>query len=864
MHPARLLPHFGLLLAVLPTILSASRNPAPPLNPTDYHSGSREYRLTVEPRHRQGAGPGDYAFFQGDTLLWSGERAVTIRQVHVTNRGEVIGFGYTKGLEVDFAARGTPPDHGELVLWILNPDGTPRMEQRIPRSFCNILSFPDGPLCSAVHASPEGDWVLFSVWTCHASDEHAGAWVFRLSDGAFVGRRPWDDFRDAAGQSFPSLQTMAVVRGTGLLLAEGRTIESRSALLLDPLDGIVWSHTLPAAHFRRERGTDLPFVLGSDAEGGFAMLDAEKRERVAHTVVRDGAAVAVVETTRIAWEPAPIPTPESRWVPVTDHELELLGTIQLSAADAPTGHVVTDFGFDDVGNLASLRIVSGMATLVRSTPAGELLGETPIEMDGTVPKSLVHLGGDRFALMGGGGDAGAQLAVLDMASGALPALQAIDCTRVLSLSTFANGDLLLLTSKHHRYTITETLARRTPAGEVVWSKETGGYRVPEDFWQAAAATVLADDEVAVLRTTSRDVQVFGPDGAFRRLVNLTEGWGRAPKYPTAIVSAPEGGFVIRDFSGPSMIVECDAQGRMRREFTAQSADGYTFDGIVRFAPNGDLWACDRSTLIRLDATGRESARIGEPPIDSRLDKIAHIAVTRDGIIHAVDERTANVFVFDDTGTLLRRCVPARGDFGPRTGRPRITFTPDGGFMLVPDFGGRSGPIAFGASGERIGPFEPDNREAARVVFQPSGALRWSPRYGSIRLEDSTGALLREVERDSHRHWIEGVMYPAVAPDGSLAIDSTRERSTLVFAADGTPIASLNAPGLGSTMDFDGTWIARSEGGAVFLTRADASRCLRLKIASDDNYPRPFLLPARGELWVWKAPTPTIDRYRLPE
>ncbi|MBX3730575.1 MAG: hypothetical protein KF858_15460, partial [Candidatus Sumerlaeia bacterium] len=761
--------------------------------------------------------------------------------------------------------RGTPPDHGELVLWILNPDGTQRMEQRIPRAFCNILSFPDGPLCNAVHVSPDGDWVLFNVWTCHDSDEHSGAWVFRLSDGAFVGRRPWSDFRDASGESFTSLQTMAVVRGTGLLIAEGRTVGARSALLLDPLDGIVWSHTMPAAIFRRERAADFPFTLGSDAEGEFAALDVEKQERVVYSVVRTGEGVTVAEKARSAWQ-APMPaSAESLQRPMVELEPELLGRIHLSSADEASAHAVPDFTFDEAGNLIWPQVAGEVATVLRSTPGGELLADVPITQSASLPSKLVHLGGDRLALIGGRGEAGTQLAVLDLASGTLSPSQTIDCTRVLSLSAFSNGDLLLLTSKHHRYTITETLARRTPAGDVVWSKETGGYRVPEDFWQAAAATVLAEDEVAVLRTTSRDVQIFGPDGAFRRLVNLTEGWGRAPNYPTDIARAPEGGFLIRDFNGPAAVVECDAQGRTRREFTPQSADGYTFDGTLRFAPNGDLWATNRSTLLRLDAGGRESARIGEPPTDSRINAIGRIAITRDGIIHAIDERTRNVFVYDDTGALLRRCVPNAGDFGPTERRLRIAFTPDGGFVLSPDFGGRSASISFSATGERLGPFEPGNREAAGIVFQPAGARRWSPQYRSIRLEDMAGQLVREIERDSRGHWIDGAMYPVVAPDGSLAVEATRGRTTMIFAADGTPIASLSARGLASMMDFDGTWIARSEGGAVLLTRADASRCLILKLpAAADKYPRPFLLPARGELWIWNAPTPTIDRYRLPE
>ena len=261
------------MLATRP--LAASRFPTPLVNPATYASPSGEYQLHIEPSERQGAGPGVYTLTRDGAVEWSWQRGVTIRDAIVTDGGVIVGNALTKGV-THYPSPGNSSDYGELALIILNPDGTPRLDNRFKRARCNVMDTDPAPMVSSMHVSVEGDWALFTIRGCGTTEEFSGLWAFRLSDGEFLHRQKNHEDRTPAGNSLDYLMPSAVVKGTPWLLCMGIDLKTRSAVLLDPRAGIVWSQTFPVGPYLKGRGPAFPPLLGSDDPGEFRRLVSMK------------------------------------------------------------------------------------------------------------------------------------------------------------------------------------------------------------------------------------------------------------------------------------------------------------------------------------------------------------------------------------------------------------------------------------------------------------------------------------------------------------------------------------------------------------------------------------------------------------
>lgn len=849
--------------------LMARRASIPNLEPTTYHSPSGEFSLYVNPSDRMGVGSAEYRFQRGDEVLWEGERELTLQQALVTDKGEVVGHGYTSGI----MGRANPPDymdHGETVLWILEHDGSPRLEKRFEREFCPIPSSDPSPVVNSMLVSPEGDWVKFSFWRCSDRTKHSGNWVFGLSDGELIHHREMEDFPTTDGKTYRHLTFHAVVEGMPYIVGSVRDLETRTVFLMDPRDRILWSQVYPAAPYRRDAGADHPFVLGSEGMGTFSLYDAEMDQKVVFVVMGAGEDLIVTELERGEYVPPTRITVESRWMRSSPIELEHLGTIHLNSdgiggGDESVVQNMLEYDFDTDGSLVYLRggNENHLPAIVVVSTSGEILTEISIPQENMMGGKVVRLGGGRFAV-GGNTPDGAMAWLGDLKAGSFGEPFTIGDGGLLALSAFESGDLMTLIRTRHRYSSSETLSRITLEGEIVWSITTGGFTNRESFWQAHDAVVLAGDEVGVLRTVSRDIQVFDPDGNYSRLIDLEAGWGRRPNYPTTIVAAPGGGFLIRDFNGPFTMVECGSDGTVRREFTMQYADGYNFEGSARFSPDGKLWGGIGNALMQLDESGQEIARVGVDPSDVAINPM-RIAISHSGLIHVVDRRTYNIHVYNPDGEFLHSCKVEQDDFPPNQHDLNPVFKADGGFVLSHPLGLRPNSIEFGPDGTRLGLFEPENRDSHRVSFAPDGKHRWVAKYTSIILQDIDGTVIRELTRDANNNWIDARRIASIAPDGSVAFAAGRSESTLVFSADGEPLAALNAPGYGSYLSYDGKWIARPAEGVVYLTRADGSEAFRAAIPSAGQaWPRPFLMGDLGELWTWDSSSMNLERYRLPD
>lgn len=144
------------------------------VDPATYDSPSGEFHLDVDPSSISGAGGARYRMSRRGTLAWEGEKPFTLSDAQVTREGVVVGYSYSEGVEV--------AEDSDVHLVILNPDGSVRLDERIPRHYANVPDGPPEPYVLGAQVDLDGDRVIFrpgSGWI-------DGVWrVYELSSGRF-------------------------------------------------------------------------------------------------------------------------------------------------------------------------------------------------------------------------------------------------------------------------------------------------------------------------------------------------------------------------------------------------------------------------------------------------------------------------------------------------------------------------------------------------------------------------------------------------------------------------------------------------------------------------------------------------------
>lgn len=131
-----------LVLSLLTLLLSLSAQAKmadePLLDRKTYMSPSGTWSLTVDPSDRYGGATGDYELRRAGELVWRKQFAYTLRELRISERGEVAGYAYTKGLG-GFGDGGTVENSGDLVVAVFSVDGSIRLERRFRRLMSLIL-----------------------------------------------------------------------------------------------------------------------------------------------------------------------------------------------------------------------------------------------------------------------------------------------------------------------------------------------------------------------------------------------------------------------------------------------------------------------------------------------------------------------------------------------------------------------------------------------------------------------------------------------------------------------------------------------------------------------------------------------------
>ena len=695
-----------------------------------------------------------------------------------------------------------------------------------------------------------------------------------------------------------------------------RRLWSVQALPATPLLLVQWSKTNSD-----DRRGDTRFALLDSTFKPVWTLDRPDEYRDAATRQRVEARGAVLDTgpaqfalwlgaagQRVDFEVSKSATPDDAWqvqetarspratldpaVPaapaIAMRTLPRLGSIELDGGQPRAPAPFSDFSIDDRGRFGLLRCAcGGRASFQLLQADGLLLREFAMDFLPNAASDQVAVAWidkDRWLLV----SSDQQHATgywLDVATGSVQPVAELQSPPVKQLARDGLGGFVALTSWHHEYTIEQSLRAFDAAGRERWVVGDG-YGDDSKLTSPEDLTVTTDGVVVVLENVVNQIKRFDRNGLPLGRTELKTAWDREPNYVAGIEADATGGVIVYDFQGSPEFVHMRADGSVSESYTPVMADGRRFRAIgnVQLGAAGRRWTSDGNALMQLAADGKVTQVIGTTPDGSALEQIVAMHITRAGRIHAVDERSGAVHVFDANGEREHTCRPAVDDYDEDLSLPSITVS-DAGDIYVERSAAGSRPqyLHYSADCVRIGIETVGvDRISETWLAQPGSDRRWIVGMDTLFLVDADGKLRAEQTRDAQGAWLVDPEIPAAAADGSLVLYSGRRQgddsinakpapSFVFFAADARPLRQIRAPATVSTwspLSYDGRFVSfvaevGEDRRAVHLAEAATGAIWRVTEPSA-KWIRAWLVQAAigPELWVFDGER-RIDRLQLP-
>jgi hypothetical protein len=850
------------------------------LNLTTYRSASGRFALEVDPTDPFGRGESQCRLSDNGHEVWKKSLSFTFSKARVTEDGVVVGYGYTEGLS-GMARGGGEQGHGDLRLAILDAKGDFRLDEKQPRTWSPIPDAPPVPMGGETFLHPGHDRFAVQIY-----DGNAGYWqAYELSTGKRGVRFDYKAEGAAADAARYVLKAQPVA-GTPLTLVQWWCYADNPSkcgalfTLIDLAGHQVWQlprlddYSIPGDEKAQSQLTgriqDKGAILDTDQPGMFELWFVRDKQRVIHTVERDGEGWKVKEIGR-----QPYPPPEKKLVTPKPPEkpLAVLGTFTL--ADQPAAKAVggSTWSFDGRGNIGQLDWGEKGTELVLLDPDGKRLTGVPLKGlgDGTIHAAWVQ--GDRWIVTSSDAETNKSRAwAVDTKKKTQALLADFSCPRIKSLAGARDGGFLALATEDGQSMMTDYLIAFDDKGRRRWSKKEYLGDGPEALFSPESVAVTTRSEVAVLDVIRHTVQLFDLKGVYLRTIDLEKAWGRKPEYPTEITPDHDGGFMVKDFSAPKPFVWMKADGTVRAEFHPKYADGRNADPIrgVRIAPDGQAWSRDGVSIFSLSTEGVASRTIGAVPDPDSLQDLRMVAVDAAGHLFAVDGRTGAVHVFDAEGHKLRISKPEKKDFGQELS-PKIVVSPEGTLYLSGL--GREGAIEFTPEGHRVGKLFAHRGDAIREDWFPRGGGRGRLEFNfaGAELVNAEGTAIRKIERRADRQWLGSPNSAAVAADGSFAIASSGNGpgySLDFYTSEGDAVADAFADGWLDVLGFNGRHavVEFENGDALWLYDRKGQPVQRVtpapKVAKGDW--KAFLTREGRELWVLDTEARKVTRYAMPE
>ncbi len=222
----------------------------PVLDPHTYRSTSGRFELTVDPSELYGCGQAKYQFKADGKERWSKTLPYTLCRAAVTDRGLIVGYGYTRS-PGGFWNRGDAKPMGEFLVVLLDADGKLRLKES--EEVQN--GFSDGrpmPIDEGLVVDEPNDRVIVRLCDIESGRLREKWWICRLSTVTPL-RKVTPQALSRNGEPQRSLRSVVPVRGTPLLLvhwlrSEGPLLAMKHGAtftLVDETAKPVWELDLP-------------------------------------------------------------------------------------------------------------------------------------------------------------------------------------------------------------------------------------------------------------------------------------------------------------------------------------------------------------------------------------------------------------------------------------------------------------------------------------------------------------------------------------------------------------------------------------------------------------------------------------------
>lgn len=880
----------AILLLMQRSVVASIVSP-PPLNPATYSSPNGKFELHVDPTERDGAGEASYRLMEVPQERWSGKLPFTLQEAGVTDSGFVAGYAYSEGRH--------PAHEGDFVVAVIDPLGKVLLREATPRKPSRFLHAGADPAANGFFIDEPNDRFVVRVGDPDINRGQEIWWVYKLStakaESKIIPARNLDNPTSArmilAARPLPGTPLTLVHWWRYDMNQRASTVGAIYALV--DLEGRpVWTTELPVdyeipgneeaedqlrALIRHSGG-----IVKFDSSDGFDILFAKEAQQVHFAVERDDDGDwSVSETSRAPYQLVP-PAPAALRIPNVNWKD--LGPVELKPSVKSVDSPIRDVRrivFDGQGRIAFLRAEKAAAesTFVLIDSEGKVLHEAPLPTD--LPEDfswngLCAVGGDRYVVAASGFDdkTSAKAWWVDAKGRTITPITGFSCPVVARLVGFSDGGFVAFGQVHQKYTIEDQVRGYDPQGNMIWSHSTEyGEKPGSGFSGADDLARTSRDEIAVLETVVETLSFFDRQGKPLREVELARTWKRKPNYASEIAIGPNGGLIVNDFQGRSPFVLTDADGKEVAALTPKYEDGREVDATecVQAAPDGRLWTCDGHCILRLNERGIVDRILGKPPQASELGRIRGIAISKDGRIHAVDERTGSIHVFDATGAFLHTCELKPNEFDATSTFACIATSNDGDVYL-----GLGGEFEGSRESRKFAHFSADGQRQADVTWpgrecylQPGTNNVLADRFESVGLFDSSGKRLRQIERQPDGKWLLYLRGLAFAADGRFAVAT--DRTISIFNAAGDPERVFELPGsLGwmSGFCFDGKnlFVCCALGIVIFdeqgrpVAKFEPPRPRFV----NEPYWRAFSVAEGREVLVFEANSSTLHRYRFDE
>ncbi len=526
--------------------------------------------------------------------------------------------------------------------------------------------------------------------------------------------------------------------------------------------------------------------------------------------------------------------------------------------------------------------------LLRIDEQGAVVGRVPLPaLKGEHEHWSGHacLGDDRFAVTksqyGVGGKSEAWIA--DFASGELVPLADFECPSVDAILGLPNGGFAVLATHHYKYTMNKELRGYDAKGRLQWKVGEGQPDDRETLFSPEDICLTPDGLIAVIEVIGHKIKFYNQSGHFVRLIDLTQAWGREPRYPCEIKAMRNGELLVADaIHSGGVFVRMASSGKILSEFSLRFPDGRQFTSSIKPGPDGRMWATQSRALLEVNEKGVVERIVGDAPTADRLDRIAAATMDTHGRLYVLDEHTYCVRVFSPEGKPLFLCKPDPREIpAGNVGFPNITIS-DAGEIFVSRERNSSdkaggGYIHFSEKGDRQGVVRLNlDSITEEWHFQPGTGRRWVRCYEEIALVDARDRVIKRIKRRPNGHWLEKPDALAVAPDGSMVIfdcaflTSAPNPSLNFYSADGEPVRTFPTPavlGCHVKIAFSGEWIAAIgyNGPLALFDRTgkpllDSEAGKRLTPDRDRFL---FFSSDGKELRILDAETQTVHRFAVP-